>query len=417
VTDRLGPLRGPEYERVFDAARRSLERTGGVPTGQVGVSDPSGPERTALIGITGRFRPKDVKRITVALTELDALTRATASLPLAEAVVELHGKPLRFRAAEKAGVSAARDEAIGQARSSPLHETCPWYRRWLDELAPLLTKLVNQGATGRLTEAVRVLEAIDRRPADAPPYLLPALAEQTTGDTKALGRGGTTASLVLRALALRAEAPLPASAEEIRLLWDAHGVVVDDLASRVLVLNLPTRGKGLGEWLTGAAEFGTPFQVTLHQLTVHPVQPIVDQVFVCENPAILRRASQVLGPRCPTLLCTEGRPSTAFDRLARTLTAGGAVLHYHGDFDWDGIDIANGVITRHAAHPWQMTQVAYRRAVRPGAGAMPLVGRPRPTPWDPGLAETMAEVGVAVYEEAVSEMLLESLAAAADSRR
>jgi hypothetical protein len=29
----------------------------------------------------------------------------------------------------------------------------------------------------------------------------------------------------------------------------------------------------------------------------------------------------------------------------------------------------------------------------------------------------MAEVGVAVYEEAVSEMLLESLAAAADSRR
>lgn len=53
---------------------------------------------------------------------------------------------------------------------------------------------------------------------------------------------------------------------ERRDLWDRAGVLVDDLASPVLVLNLPAEADGLGEWLTGAARYGTPFQVTLHQL-------------------------------------------------------------------------------------------------------------------------------------------------------
>lgn len=417
MTGRLDALRGPEYERVFAAARRSLERGGGTLAGQVSVADPSETERTALIGITGQFRPKGVKRITVALSELDELTRATAEIPLADALVELHGKPLRFRAAEKTALAAARDEAMNVARGSRLHETCPWYRQWLDELGPLVTKLVNQGATARLADAVRVLEAIEARPADAPSMLLPALAQQATGDTKSLGRGNTTATLTLRALALRSDARPPVTAEETRLLWDANGVVVDDLASRVLVLNLRAHGRGLGEWLTGAAEFGTPFQTTLHQLTAHPIKPIAHDVYVCENPAVLRRASQVLGPQSPALVCTEGRPSTAFDRLARTLTAHGACLHYHGDFDWDGVDIANGVIARHAANPWHMTEAAYRIAARADNETMSLIGRPRPTPWEPGLAEAMAEVGVAVYEEAVSDALMESLAVAADRAR
>jgi uncharacterized protein (TIGR02679 family) len=126
---------------------------------------------------------------------------------------------------------------------------------------------------------------------------------------------------------------------------------------------------------------------------------------------VLRRAAQVLGPRCPPLLCTEGRPSTAFDRLARILRAGGARLNYHGDFDWDGIDIANGVIARHGAQPWLMTEADYRAGARPIGEAVALTGRRRPTPWDPGLDAAMDEIGVALYEEAVTDSLLASLSA------
>jgi uncharacterized protein (TIGR02679 family) len=238
---------------------------------------------------------------------------------------------------------------------------------------------------------------------------LPALAARVTGDTKALNPGSGVATLALRALALRAGTGRPASAAERRELWDASNVIVDDLASRVLVLNLPAIGDGLGEWLTGAARYGTPFQVTLHQLVSHPVRLSRHQVFVCENPAVLRRACEELGPDCPPLVCGEGRPSTAFGHLARAVISGGGQLWYHGDFDWPGVAIAADVIERYQARPWLMSAGDYRLGAAAADSYVALSGEPGPTPWDPELSEAMQAVGRAVYEETVADQLLADL--------
>ena len=60
----------------------------------------------------------------------------------------------------------------------------------------------------------------------------------------------TLATLMMRALALREGIARPASAAERRELWDLTSVIVDDLASRVLVLNLPAAGR----WPGGMAD-------------------------------------------------------------------------------------------------------------------------------------------------------------------
>lgn len=67
-----------------------------------------------------------------------------------------------------------------------------------------MTKLINLGEQARLAQAVRVLEYLAGRV--DPPVLLPALAAEVTGDTKALNHGTATSTLVLRALAARAGA-------------------------------------------------------------------------------------------------------------------------------------------------------------------------------------------------------------------
>ena len=233
--------------------------------------------------------------------------------------------------------------------------------------------------------------------AGAGPIALPALAAQITGDTKALNHGTGLSTLVLRALALRAGVARPGSAAERRDLWDRAGVLVDDLASRVLVLNLPAEGEGLGEWLTGAARYGTPFQVTLHQLAAHPIRVSCPRVFVCENPAVLRRACAELGAACPPLVCTEGRPSTAFHRLMGLAVGAGAELWYHGDFDWPGVAIAADVIARYGGRPWRMSASDYQ-AARHGVGVR-LAGEPGRRPGIPACARRCASRGHAVYEE------------------
>ncbi|MGO9221119.1 MAG: DUF2399 domain-containing protein [Streptosporangiaceae bacterium] len=186
-------------------------------------------------------------------------------------------------------------------------------------------------------------------------------------------------------------------------------VLVDDLASRVLVLNLPAEGDGLGEWLTGAARYGTPFQVTLHQLTAHPIRVSCPRVFVCENPAVLRRACAELGAACPPLVCTEGRPSTAFHRLIAVAIDAGAELLYHGDFDWPGVAIAADLVARYRARPWRMDARDYEAAVNANGVGVDLSGEPGPTPWDLALREAMSLGGHAVYEETVADQLLADL--------
>jgi uncharacterized protein (TIGR02679 family) len=398
-----------EFRRLLSAARRSLERSGGDLAGSVSVSEPSEAERKAIIGLTGHYRDARSAKITVRLADLDTAVRETIGLGLPELLSELDG-PLRDRRAEREAFTASRQAAIDMARGSSLHDSCDWYRDWLAQISVdgTLTRLINTGEQARLAQAVRALEYVAGRV--GAPIMLPALAAAVTGDTKALNHGTIASTLVLRALAIKAGLRRPESAADRRELWEISDVVPDDLASRVLVLNLPASGRGLGEWLTGAADFGVPFYVTLHQLMTMPPTVPATAVYVCENPAVLRRAAAELGADSAALLCGEGQPSTAFNQLATAILAGGGELRYHGDFDWPGIAIANSVMIRHAAQPWRMAAADYLAGVGADADYVGLTGSPRPTPWDTSLSEAMVASGRAVYEESVSGPMIGDLA-------
>ncbi len=399
---------GPEFRRLLKQARRLLERTGGDLSGSVSLSHPDDAERKAIIGITGQYRDMRTNRIAVRLADLDRAVRETTGRGLPELLAELDG-PLRDRPAERSVLAGARDTATGEAETSSLYLSCAWYRDWLAEIGRdgSLTKLINQGEQARLGQAVRVLEYLAGR--QGAPVLLPALAADVTGDTKALNHGTLLSTLVLRALAIKTGMGRPGTAGERRDLWEASDVVIDDLASRVLVLNLTAEGAGLAEWLVGAARRGVPFYVTLHQLMTLPLTIRGAVVYVCENPAVLRQAAAELGAGSAPLLCTEGQPSTAFHQLAEVVVSGGGQLRYHGDFDWPGLAIASAVMRRHSAKPWRMNADDYLAGIRIHAEHVLLSGTPQPTPWDPELGKAMIATGRVLFEESVAHDLIGDL--------
>lgn len=403
--------RDPGYARLLAAARRSLERSGGDLSRKVSLAQPSEAERAAVIGVTGKYSGPGVRRIQVALAELDAAVRGGTGLSLV-GLLEKLGPPVVNRPAEQALRSAARQSALAPVRASVLGEHAAWFRSWAEgiERDGTVTTLLGRGQAGTIAHAVAVVEFLESRTGDSPPIMLPTLAARVTGDTHALDHRTSLSTLVLRALSLRADVPRPTTAETRRDLWDRHDVIVDDLASRVLVLNLPADGAGLGEWLTGAARSGTPFYVTLHQLVTLPIAVEESVVHVCENPAVLRRAAGELGSASRPLICTEGRASTAFRRLADRIAAGGGRLRCHGDFDWPGVAMIADLVDRHGAEPWRMSATDYRAGLADHANPVDLSGKPGPTPWDPDLARAMRRHGTAIYEESVEAPLIADLA-------
>lgn len=251
-------------------------------------------------------------------------------------------------------------------------------------------------AAGRV--AVRLAD-LDEATREATGLALPDLLARL--DAPPLGNSGDSP-------VTHAQAPRPPSAADGRLLGDPADVLADDdLASRVLVLNLAAEGAGLGEWLTGAARFGTPCYVTLHQLTAHPLRIRPGTVFACQHRAVLRRAAADLAAASAPVLCAEGRPSIAFWRLAEAIADGGGELQYHSDFDWAPIAVAGRLIDRYQGRPWRMSAADYLAGA--GAARLALTGAPQPTPWDPGLAVAMRQAGLVVPEESVADQLIGDL--------
>ncbi|MBL9191289.1 MAG: DUF2399 domain-containing protein [Opitutaceae bacterium] len=86
--------------------------------------------------------------------------------------------------------------------------------------------------------------------------------------------------------------------------------------------------------------------------------------------------------------------------------AAGARLHYHDDFDPDGLVIARRAMAEGGALPWRYDTAAYLASAAQG---IVFSGTPGATPWDPSLGKRMRQNARSVHEESVFNLLAEDL--------
>jgi uncharacterized protein (TIGR02679 family) len=397
-------LGGPELGWLIERVRTRIQR-GRPLTGVITRAPASPDERAAVARLLGR-RAGRGEALAVRLEDLDEEIRDAGIAPDLRAAVEVLAGPLRDLAGEQADEQARVAAALAMLRAGS-HAGADWYAAWIDGLVDdgTLTRLARRGDTALAGQSAAVL---GRLPADGM-LAVPVLAERAVGDTKALA-GTPLARLVLRALAIRAGQPPARDRGQERQLWQSAGVVVDDLSSQVLVLNVTARENHMvSGWLRDATEGGIPFRLTLHQLTGDPLTPTGPQLFVCENPAVLRTAAGELADTCAPLICTEGVPSAACLRLLRAAAGAGVSIRWRADLDWTGLRTTGDGIGRFGAAAWRMGSGDYLAAVERGQSE-PLRGAPAASPWDPPLAGHLSRVGRAVMEERLLPELLADLA-------
>jgi hypothetical protein len=120
----------------------------------------------------------------------------------------------------------------------------------------------------------------------------------------------------------------------------------------VLAVGLALTGPGAAAALTSAAAAnGEPIWLTARSLdgawtSSHPV------VRVCENPAVIEAAADLLGPACPPLICTYGRPSQAAWVLLARLADGGTQLLVTADRDASGRQFVRELLGLPGAREW-----------------------------------------------------------------
>lgn len=407
--------------------RRAIERRIDGATGpSLLLTQLSASEHEALALLTGRpTGPARSVRIDVA--RLDAALRAAAIAGSLQEVLEQLDGPIVSRAGARAAMhSAWSGVASGTGRDARL---CGWLQT--PGATTLLKRLTRQDPVA----ADRLLAGADTvlRRLPAAGMTRSQLAAETLGNAHALDAGQPTASVVLATwrhfevfatpatkaavhpTGTRGDEADPqdevdtqrAPDDRARDIWARAGVLVNELARPALVLNLP----GLAR-ISGLGSAGEPAYLSLRQLLrAQPEWSVQNiQIFVCENPNLLAIAADRLGGCCAPMVCTEGMPAAAQRTLLSQLAQAGALLYYHGDFDWPGIHIANHVLRTWQARPWRLAAADYEAAVLEACHTRRELANTGPdATWDATLAPAMRRHGFAIAEEAVAGALLGDL--------
>lgn len=387
----------PALTRVWAAALDARERVGSFRDGTFVVPAITVAEADALDALPWRERRRRILSGTDLKERLSRFEAAVSDSGMdpRDGYERYAGRLPRDLPAARAGKRDHRAAQRARVREHPAVAAHPALAEALD------------ASTIRLADVPAWLQALDVVSAlPAEPVVERAVlsARLFGGDAHTLDPDTKVERLVRRLLARLDGAP---GERSVRELWMEWGIETDPLSSTVLTLNLGTEpDTPLGAAL--ATLHGGHVVLTLAQLEESDVGWHAEDVFVCENPTVVRAAQRALGAACRPLVCTAGWPSAAVSEVLRQLRAGGAALRHHGDFDWDGLAIHQALVRDAGVVPWRYDAATYERAIRDSHAPLRAL-MPRRRAVTGALADALACGICLVPEELVLDGLLDDL--------
>jgi len=272
---------------------------------------------------------------------------------------------------------------------------------------------------------------LNQLPRSDRPERLALFAQHTSGDPHTLDPdrpAGRLFLLALNDLARIEEGTLSSPttpivpqdrAQELRLYADAR-LLVDTISSSVTVFNLAGAiyHRGLLDSLPQAAGERVLLLPLRQLLEWQSVLPARADIYVFENPQVFEEVIGELRPgkALPTLVCTSGWPSLAALRLLDLLIAESPDnrLHYSGDFDLKGLQIAAHLMARYPGrcYPWRFDPDSYILAMHAGgvpANKTELTALNALPDVFASLVAMMQEKGKWAYQEGIVHLLIDDL--------
>lgn len=225
-------------------------------------------------------------------------------------------------------------------------------REWLKENLPL------------------ILDAVNRLPIHSGEYVrLPVFAASITGNPHYFDEGKRSLSYLLYAISglLGHDTSFERNVQAKAGLLYEGGIIKDDLSNWVLCLGIRgyEAGGGVHPGMEEYVRRGEPQILTLKNLSLlKAVEPVGQRVWVVENPSVFSYLMEQEGPGL-TCICSGGQLRLAVLVLLDLLVKNPVTIYYSGDFDPEGLCIAQKLIDRYGKQIklWRYEEETYQRAV------------------------------------------------------
>lgn len=359
------------YDKLFRLFRKKYESLGRI-GGTVPVTVFSDADLQTLGDFFGKPGAAVARLGTISLMKFEAQLQETRfdGIGLFDLLEAYFGEVI---VSKKIQQQQREEQLVDQL--SRYREAYPALAFWLEyvEAQPGAVRWFIQLVVEKPEEAERFVQVLTRAVSSLPGEAerLPMFSQRITGDPHAfdlqtdLGRLWIHVLAVAQARQLQTAVLQPVSTEEINELLQYFHLYRDDLLNFVTCANLLAEtevGQPHPVWEAAVAMRTVrivPLREIVHLATVQPAGDSV--VFVVENSGV---CSAILDqvPEVP-IVCTNGQFTLASWLLLEKLIASGSVMYYAGDFDPEGLLIADRLVARFGADTvklWQMDVAAYR---------------------------------------------------------
>lgn len=377
----------PGYRRLLTALRERYEALGRV-GGTVELTDLTDAERDVLSSHLRRDM-SDAGRVRLSMAKFAASLADTrwASWDLIELLESYFDEPLVTREEQQRSFAAERERFFRRVQDAyrgewggiwleaVLQETAVGGRRVLAAFgADDETQRALMAKLQRVCRALRALEKQQPGAAGAAPMAvrLPVFAQQVTKDPHAFDVSREGGRWLVDAVATVMELPGCQNHQDRLEVLYRVGLVTDELSNFVICRGLLAGRRGAGPtgvhpiW-QAAGDTREVLQVPLRWLLDLPEVWVPGRdrpvVYVVENTGVFSALLDALGDAPAALVCTAGQVRVAGLVLLERLAASGAVIAYSGDFDPEGLSIAQRLAQRfgNSFRLWRFSLADYER--------------------------------------------------------
>lgn len=178
---------------------------------------------------------------------------------------------------------------------------------------------------------------------------LALFASQITKDPHAFDMNKDGGRLLVHALSAYYKQAYPRNAEEqMELLYHA-GLIYDEVSNYTIGRGIQADigNKSHPGW-AGFCQTGEPMHISLWNISeVEHLTCVKKRIFVFENPTVFSEIAGILKERPASLLCSAGNVKVTSLLLLDKIVEGGGIIYYSGDFDPEGLLIADKLKKRY----------------------------------------------------------------------
>ena len=184
--------------------------------------------------------------------------------------------------------------------------------------------------------------------------LCPVLASQITGDTHYFDLNKVEGKLLVYFLSYKQGRDYPVGVQEMNEIFAQAKIVRDQISNSTICYGLYGKNEAQNKPWEAFWKIGEPLALSIYNLRdVKKITAMNQKVYIVENPAVFSELLETAIQKEVGLICTSGQLNTSSYMILDLLEAAHTELYYNGDFDPEGLQIADKLKQRYKnLHLW-----------------------------------------------------------------